>query len=149
MPRAEGVLPWRTRSETKQRDVFRRERVRARGGQASWPGKCNVFGAEQPRTERTERMTDNTPRFASWPEDPARPTSLVESYRFGQRHGWAAAFYADGRKACEGVFRDGNEEGWWVFWNEDGSTAAVVEFRRGRPVSLDGRGQNQQQRLAA
>ena len=79
-------------------------------------------------------MNPACPRFETWPKSPARRGAIAESYRFGRRHGWTSAYYVNGRKACEGAFRDGREEGWWVFWREDGSTEAIVEFRAGAPV---------------
>jgi hypothetical protein len=81
--------------------------------------------------QQTPRRPHHIPSWQSWPSRDSRG-AVSEQFIRGLRQGLATCWHVNGRKAWEGRFVDGRESGWWAFWDEDGETIALVEYRAGR-----------------
>lgn len=65
-----------------------------------------------------------------------RPRSST-TFLDGAKHGPYEAWHPSGSKECEGQFEAGLREGYWRFWNDDGTTDTerTGHYRAGRRES--------------
>jgi hypothetical protein len=95
--------------------------------------RLQLISQEDAMHKTTTRYT-----FTSWTTRGGADAiaALSEEHVEGRRDGWTIAFYDNGKKACEGRFREGVEDGWWVFWSHDGVPVAAVDFVAGQGLML-------------
>lgn len=60
---------------------------------------------------------------------------LIINYDQGIPDGRFADFWSNGKTACEGMFRNGKQDGIWQFYKDDGSVMEVLHFKDGNATS--------------